>query len=67
MNNNFHNKEIQLLEPHIENTNAIIEELRSFSDAIDNDIEPLTNLGDGFRALTVAIDVINKIEKNVLV
>ena len=67
LNNSFHNKEIQLLEPHIKNTNAIIEELRSFSDSIDNDNEPLTNLADGFRTLTVAMEVINKIEKNVLV
>ncbi|HIF13998.1 MAG TPA: Gfo/Idh/MocA family oxidoreductase [Bacteroidetes bacterium] len=67
LNTTFQNKEIQLLEPDIKNSNAIIEELKSFSDSIDNDIEPLTNLADGYRSLTVAMQVINKIEKNVLV
>ena len=63
----FPDKNIELCEPHINDSNAIFEELKSFSKCIENDLEPIATLGDGFRTLQVALDVMHNIEKNVLV
>ncbi len=48
--------------PDIEMNNAIVEELRSFKDAIVNDTEPVVTIFDGYNALKVAKQIVDKIE-----
>ena len=55
-------KRILLDKPDIENTNAIKEELRTFGMAIENNTEPIVTLEDGFRALDVAYQILDKIK-----
>jgi predicted dehydrogenase len=44
--------------------NAIMEELRLFAEAIQNDNQPVVGVEAGFRALEVAFEVLAQIEKN---
>lgn len=54
-------KTISLQQPIIENTNALLEELTSFIDAIKNKTPTKINEFDGFAALEVALEIIDKI------
>ena len=51
-------KQIYFDNPDIEDTNAILMELETFADAIENDTRPIVNLEDGTAALDVALKVI---------
>ncbi len=53
-------KEIKFIKPKIENTNAIIEELRSFEISIRNNQEPIVSLFDGYSALDIAQKILKK-------
>ncbi|RLD39209.1 MAG: gfo/Idh/MocA family oxidoreductase [Bacteroidetes bacterium] len=54
-------KEIKFIKPSIDNTNAIVEELRSFQKAIKNNNKPIVSLFDGYNALDIAQKILNKI------
>lgn len=58
-------KKILFDKPNIEESNAIKEELLSFYEAIFTDTEPLVSLEDGFKALKVAHQVLDKIEEGI--
>lgn len=51
-------KQIYFDNPTVEPNNAILEELESFADAIQNDTEPLVTLEDGTKALKIAHQII---------
>lgn len=53
-------KEIHFMKPAIENTNAIVEELRSFQQSIQNNTEPIVSLFDGYNALDIAQQILEK-------
>lgn len=53
-------KQIYFENPEIENNNAILDELETFADAINNKTEPVVTLEDGARALRVALNIIEK-------
>jgi predicted dehydrogenase len=55
-------KEIQFEKPEIKETNAIVEELKSFAQAILNDSQPPVTLYDGYQALLVAHQIVEKIK-----
>lgn len=50
--------------PEIKETNAIKMELESFAKSIKEEIEPPVSLADGYNALKVAYQILDKIEKN---
>ena len=54
-------KEIHFSKPKTEETNAIVEELSSFAKAIVNDTDTLVSLYDGYQALQVAHQIVEKI------
>ena len=54
-------KEIHFSKPKSEETNAIVEELSSFAQAIVNDTETPVSLYDGYQALLVAHQIVEKI------
>lgn len=56
-------KKILFDKPTIAETNAIKSELASFHKAIIEDLEPLVSLEDGFKALRVAHQIMEKIEE----
>ena len=51
-------KQIYFDNPDIEESNAILMELETFADAIENDTRPIVNLEDGTAALDVALQII---------
>ena len=51
-------KQIYFENPDIENNNAILDELETFADAINNDTTPVVSLEQGTNALRVALQVI---------
>jgi predicted dehydrogenase len=53
-------KQIYFDNPKIENNNAILDELETFADAINNDTKPVVTLHDGTEALRVANMIINQ-------
>jgi predicted dehydrogenase len=55
-------KKILFDKPSLEEINAIKEELRTFGEAIENDTIPIVTLEDGFRALDVAQQVLEKLK-----
>jgi predicted dehydrogenase len=55
-------KKIFFDKPDIGEINAIKEELNSFHDSIVNDTTPLVSLEDGFRALDVAQQILDKLK-----
>ncbi len=57
-------KEIIFENPKVEPINAIREELFTFNQAITNDIEPIVTIEDGFNALKVAQEILDKIKAN---
>ena len=52
-------KQIYFENPKIENSNAILEELESFADAIENQTTPIVSLENGTKALEVANIIID--------
>ena len=57
-------KEIIFENPKIEPINAIREELYTFSKAIEDDTIPIVTINDGYNALKVAQEILDKIESN---
>ena len=57
-------KEIIFEKPKVYPTNAIREELYTFHQAITNDTEPIVTIEDGYKALKVAHQILEKIENN---
>ncbi|MCT4561728.1 MAG: Gfo/Idh/MocA family oxidoreductase [Crocinitomicaceae bacterium] len=55
-------KKVYFDKPKIGELNAIKEELRSFHQAIVNDEEPIVNIHDGFYALHVAQQILDKMD-----
>jgi len=55
-------KKILLDKPDIGDINAIKEELRSFHDAITGNTTPVVSIEDGFRALEVAYQILEKLK-----
>ena len=53
-------KQIYFDNPHVPNNNAILEELESFADAINNNTKPIVTLHDGTEALRVANMIIDQ-------
>jgi len=51
-------KQIYFENPEIEQNNAILDELETFADAIENDSEPVVTLKQGANALKVALQII---------
>jgi len=54
-------KQIFFENPLIVDSNAILEELESFADAINQNIKPIITLEDGKKAIEIANQIINKI------
>lgn len=52
-------KQIYFDNPQVETNNAILEELETFADAINNDTRPIVTLEDGTNALRIAHRIIN--------
>ena len=52
-------KQITIDKSVINNSNAILEELESLADSIEKDITPKVTLEDGYKALKVALEIIN--------
>ena len=52
-------KQIYFENPEVENNNAILDELESFADAINNDTQPVVSLRQGADALRVAQMIID--------
>ena len=55
-------KEIHFEKPAVEESNAIVEELSSFAKAIINDTPTAVTLNDGYQALLVAHQIVEKIK-----
>ena len=53
------NKQIYFDNPEIQPNNAILDELESFADAIENDITPIVSLEQGTEALRIAQRIID--------
>ena len=53
-------KQIYFDNPEIANNNAILDELETFADAINNNTKPIVTLHDGTEALRVATMIINQ-------
>jgi predicted dehydrogenase len=53
-------KQIYFDNPDIADNNAILDELETFADAIENDTRPIVNLEDGTAALDVALRIIKE-------
>ena len=51
-------KQIYFENPKIDNSNAILEELETFSSAIKNNTEPIVNFENGTEALKLAFRII---------
>lgn len=54
-------KQIDIIKEDVEPNNAILEELKSFVNAIENDLTPTVSISDGHNALKVALDIMKKI------
>jgi len=61
MGENKAQKQLFFEKPEITPTNAILEELFSFAEAIRNNSTPVVTLNDGFNALDVAYKIIEKL------
>jgi predicted dehydrogenase len=56
-------KQIYFDNPQVDTNNAILEELETFADAINNNTTPIVTLEDGTEALRVAYMIIESMEK----
>lgn len=59
-------KQIFFDKPEIKQVNAMVEELHSFYDAIENDTTPEVSIDDGYSALKLAFEIIGSMNKSVL-
>ncbi|MEO0060085.1 MAG: hypothetical protein RLZZ312_1732 [Bacteroidota bacterium] len=59
-------KQIYFENPEVSLNNAILDELESFADAVNNDSRPVVNLEDGTDALRVAYQIIAAMNKSEL-
>jgi len=57
-------KQIYFDNPEVHANNAILDELETFADAINNNTTPIVTLEDGTEALRVAYMIIESMEKN---
>ena len=57
-------KQIYFENPDIENNNAILDELETFADAINNNTTPIVTLEDGANALKIALQIIKTFDRN---
>jgi predicted dehydrogenase len=57
-------KQIYFNNPEVSHNNAILDELETFADAINNNTTPIVTLEDGTEALRVAYMIIDSMEKN---
>jgi len=57
-------KKIEVLQPKIEDSNAILEELRTFGESIENNSDPIVTGKQGHLALEVAYQIMEKITVN---
>ncbi|NND14719.1 MAG: Gfo/Idh/MocA family oxidoreductase [Eudoraea sp.] len=57
-------RQIYFENPTIPDANALLDELESFAQAINNDTETVVPLGDGARALDVALRIIDAFESS---
>ena len=57
-------KQIYFENPDIETNNAILEELETFADAINNNTTPIVTLAQGTQALKVALQIIESFQNN---
>lgn len=60
---NHGKKTIAIANPPVEEVNAIKMELEAFADAINNNTETPVTVIDGFRAMEVAHQILDKINK----
>ena len=60
-------KTIAIANPEIPEVNAIKKELEEFVSAIENDSQPIVNEIDGYRAMEVAHQILQKINYNLIV
>jgi predicted dehydrogenase len=56
-------KTVAISSPQVEDSNAMMDELVAFRDAIKNNTEPPVTVIDGFRAMEVAHQILEKIHK----
>ncbi|WP_445721860.1 Gfo/Idh/MocA family protein [Flavobacterium sp.] len=56
-------KQIYFNNPQVNPNNAILDELETFADAINNDTTPIVTLEDGTEALRVAYQIIESMER----
>jgi predicted dehydrogenase len=56
-------KQIYFENPDIAANNAILDELETFAEAINNNTVPVVSLEQGTRALRVALEVISSFQK----
>lgn len=56
-------KQIYFENPDVESNNAILDELETFADAINNDTTPVVTLEDGTEALRIAYQIIDCFKK----
>ena len=59
-------KSIAIASPEVPQVNAIKKELEEFVAAIKNDTQPIVNEIDGYRALEVAHQILQKINYNLV-
>lgn len=59
-------KEIIFENPKVHTTNAIREELFTFHEAIVNNTAPIVTIEDGYKALKVAHDILDEIQRNLM-
>jgi predicted dehydrogenase len=57
-------KKIEIFKPEIAASNAIKEELNAFADCIEQDTVPIVSIEDGEYALNVALQIMDKLQKN---
>ena len=57
------NKTIEFNNPVVEESNAIKEELRTFALAVENNTTPIVNAMDGYKALKVANQIMDKLSQ----
>ncbi|MEC8831555.1 MAG: gfo/Idh/MocA family oxidoreductase, partial [Bacteroidota bacterium] len=56
-------KQIYFENPEIDVNNAILDELETFADAINNDTTPIVSLEQGTNALRVALQIIESFDQ----
>lgn len=57
-------KTVSIANPVVEDSNAMLEELKAFKDSIINNTQPVVSALDGYRAMEVAHQILDKIKKS---